>query len=284
MAENRQRLPGSWPPSAGSLSVPHAIDFALLGLVPVALVAVFTLPLNYREQLLFAVSDPTLLTAYTAPFVHLSYEHLLGNLLLYALAVPTGYVLSVSGGRRQLYRWAFVTFLVAFPLALAGLQFVFPRERILFGFSGLNSALVGLLCFMVVSHTSTHLSCTLQERDAPALLFFTIALITVLSIPTWAWMREIALVSAGSGLLYVGSLLAEMGVPTWSSVVDGWGDGNFELAVIGLGVLFVFPFLAFYRTSAGNAAIFDLYGHLLGYCLGFLIVYVFAVMVSPRVS
>jgi len=254
----------------------HPVDLSLLTLVPIALVGVFTLPLEVREQFVLDVTAPTVETAYASHYVHLNRTHLVGNLVAYALVAPVAYVLSAVSGRRRLFRTAFVTFLVAFPFALTGMQLVFPRERVLFGFSGINAAFFGLLSFVFVSYVSVHLSSSIDERDAPALLFFMLALITLLTVPSRAWMSELTLISAGIGLVYVGTVLLCAGPPDWGSLVDGWGGGRAELGIIGSGVLLLFPFLGFYQTFTGDGGIFDLYAHFLGYCLAFIVVYVSA--------
>lgn len=280
MAETHREGVDGWGAHGGWPRLSRPVDLALLIVVPVTLLVVFSSPLGLREQLVLDVSSPTVVTAYTSHYVHLEQAHLVGNLVMYALVAPTAYVLSVLSGKRWLFRWAVVTFLSVFPLVLSGMQLVFPRERILFGFSGINAALFGLLCFVLVSYVSVHLSSSIDETDAPALLFFTIALITVLSVPSRAWMSELTTLSIGIGLSYVVTLLLCIGVPEWGSVVEGWGGGRAEIGFIGLGVLLLFPFFGFYRTFTGDGAVFDLYAHFVGYALAFITIYVSAVILE----
>lgn len=159
-------------------SLMNLFDFVLIITVPIALLGVFLLPIETREQFVFSVSEPTIITAYTSYYVHLDQAHLLGNLLMYGLVAPTVYTLSVLSDKRWLFRRGFITILLAFPFALTGTQIGFPRERLLFGFSGINAAFFGLLCFVVVSYASIHLSSIIRERDAPVLLF-----LLLLSLP-----------------------------------------------------------------------------------------------------
>ena len=58
----------------------RVVDLLALCVPPSALVAVFTLPRATRRSLAFAYTDPTLLSAFTAHYVHLGADHLLGNL------------------------------------------------------------------------------------------------------------------------------------------------------------------------------------------------------------
>lgn len=54
------------------------VDPLALSAVPVALLAVFSLPLETRRSLAFDYVDPTLVTAFTAHYVHLGTAHLVG--------------------------------------------------------------------------------------------------------------------------------------------------------------------------------------------------------------
>lgn len=256
----------------------------LIGLVPVVLVGVFLLPQSVREQLVLESTDPTLVAAYTAYFVHIQEFHLVGNLLMYALVVPLTYLLAVLGGRRRLFVNAFLTFLLAFPFALTVFQLIFPRERLLFGFSGINAAFFGLLCFVVVSYAGRVVPSPLTEREAPALLFGTLAIVALVSLPSRAYPLEIALVSGILATVYVFSAVMNEGLPSFEQVrVETKRGGYVELGCIGLGVLVLFPFLAFQTVFVGDGTVYDVYVHLVGYCLGFLVVYVSAVT-DPRVD
>ena len=148
-------------------------------------------------------------------------------------------------GRRQLFWTTWLTLLVAFPFALSAMQLSFPDARTLLGFSGINAGFVGLLCFLVVSYAGTTLAAGIEERDAPALLFWTVGLISWVTLPPRAWRVELA-----------------------------------ELAVAGLCVLLAYPFLGFgAQTSLVTGdGVFDVYIHLLGYCLAFIVVYVFVLL------
>ena len=269
-----------WQAHDRSFGLLNPVDLLLLAGVPIVLLGVFVLPLQVREQLVFEVTDPTVLDAYVSHYVHLDQSHLFGNLLVYALVGPVTYPLSVLSGRRWLFRRALLTFLLVFPLVLSRMQQLFPRERILFGFSGINAALFGLLTFVLVSYVSTHLSSSIDESDAPALLFFMLSLITVIAVPSRAWMEEITLVSVGIGLIYVVALLLCVGVPDWRSIVDGWGGGRAEIALIGAGVLLLFPFVGFHQTFTGDGGVYDLYAHFLGYALAFIVMYIVTVIVD----
>jgi len=70
----------------------------VLAAVPVVLCAVFALPESTRRSLAFAYAEPTVLTAFTAHYVHLDVGHLAGNVAGYILLAGVGYALAVLGG------------------------------------------------------------------------------------------------------------------------------------------------------------------------------------------
>jgi hypothetical protein len=256
-------------------------DLLLLGAVPVVLVGVFQLPDATRTSLAFDVSEPTVVTAYTSYFVHLALSHLVGNVLVYLVVAPLAYLLLALSGQRQLFRWSLVAYLTVFPFALSTLQLVFPRSRVLVGFSGINAALFGLLCFGLVVYAGETLAHGIDERHSPILLFFTIAMIAFVTVPERAWSTEITAVSVLFGAGYLGAAVHESGLPSREAVGTAVGSsGYFELAGGGLGVLFAYPFVGFQENVIAGVGTVDAYVHLLGYCLAFIVVYVFVFVVD----
>ena len=90
-------------------------------------------------------------------------------------------------------------------------------------------------------------------------------------------MIEITAVSVGLGLVYVAGLLIRSGIPSLQTLITQWSGGRAELGVIGLGVLFLFPFLAFPQSVTQDETVFDVYAHLLGYCISFIMIYTAAI-------
>lgn len=250
------------------------VDLSLLAVVPLVLVSVFALPEATREALVFRVTEPTATTAYTAHFVHTSDWHLLGNVGIYLGVVPAVYLCCLLSGRRQLFRWTFLTVLAVFPFVLSGMQLAFPDDRLVFGFSGINAAFFGVLCFTLVSYVGRTLSRRVDERDAPALLFVLTALIAFVLLPDRAWRLELVSLSVGLGLVYVLVELATDGLPTRAELRDAVNrPGYVEFAGGGFGLVFAYPFVGF-QTGLSNGATLDVYVHVLGLCFGFLVVYV----------
>jgi len=257
------------------------LDPVLLALVPVVLIGAFQLPYATRVTFAFDVSEPTVVTAYTSYFVHLTWPHLLGNVLVYLVVGPLSYLLLVLSGRRRLFWWSLITFLTAFPFALSTLQLVFPRARLLVGFSGLNAALFGLLCFSIVGYAGATIAAGLDDRHSPILLFFTVAAIALVSVPSRAWPTEIAAASSCFGLAFLAAAVRESGLPdreALKAAIDS--PGYVELGGGALGVLFAYPIVGFQDTVIAGVGTVDAYVHLLGYCLAFIVVYAFVMVVE----
>jgi len=258
----------------------HPADVTLFFFVPLVLVGLYQLPQATRAALTFKTPAPTVMTAYTAHFVHMDASHLLGNLSVYLSVASLTYLLCVLADRRQLFLLTLVSLLVVFPFALSGMQLLFPRERIVFGFSGINAGFFGLLYVSLVSYVNRTISARIELEHAPALLFLTVGLIAWLSVPARGFRVEITAASIGLGLAYVALALRQVGLPTLAEVrvaVDR--PGYFELAGAGFGMALVYPYVGF-RDVIVPGGVLDVYAHLLGYCLAFIVVYVFLLVVE----
>jgi hypothetical protein len=255
------------------------VDLAALLAVPAVLVGVFQLPVETRQQLVFDRGAPTVLTAYTSHFVHLNGVYLLGNVLTYLFVGLLSYLLCVLSDRRQLFWTATFALLAVFPFALSTMQLVFPRERLILGFSGINGGFFGLLCFSLFAFARANLSDALDERFAPVLLFVTVALIALVVLPERAWRVEIAVAALAIAALYVGVALSASGLPSCAAIREATANpGYFELAGGALGALLSYPFVGFGAVVLTENSVVDVYVHLLGYALAFITVFSFVII------
>lgn len=246
-------------------------DVVAMGSVPVLLVAVFQLPEATRLGLTFHYTEPTLLTAYTAHFVHLEASHLGGNVAGYLLLVSVCYALAVLGGRRRFFLTAFAAFLSVFPPLLSGLNLAVPRTAMGFGFSGINMALLGLLPLLLVSYARRQFFPRLNLRHAPATFFLALAAVSLLALPSDAIVSSVAVASAGIGGLYLASVRRSWHLSpreTLSTLVARQGYG--DLLVVALALFIAYPFVGFPADVAGSGQVLNLYVHLLGFCLAFI--------------
>lgn len=249
----------------------RAGDIVLLALVPVVLVGVFLLPESTKRGLAFHYTQPTLLTAYTAHFVHLEATHLAGNLASYLLLASTCYTVAVLGNRRRFFLSAFAAFLLVFPLLLSVLNLAVPRNAIGFGFSGINMALLGILPLLLVSYARFQFFPHLRPRHAPPTFFLSLAGVSLLALPTTRVVASVTVTSTLVGSIYLAGLRASWDLSpmeTLSTIVSRNGYGDLLVAA---SVLFIaYPFVGFPTDIAGSGQILNVYVHLLGFCLAFI--------------
>lgn len=252
----------------------RVVDLVALVAVPILLVALFALPRQVRLDLALAYRNPTLLTAFTSHYVHLEVTHLLANLLAYGAVVPVAYVVGVLSGRRKTFLAAFATFVVAFPFVLSGLNLLFPRPRVGYGFSGIAMAFVGVLAVLLWEYLAVQFGETLDRDRSPVLFFLGVGIIAMRTLPsTRAGLAVVVLAVVGS-LLYLR--------PREADVIDGVLEtvrrgarypGHFHSAVWGVLIVVAIPFVAFHSSPAGAGTVLNVYSHALGYCLGYLVPY-----------
>lgn len=262
---------------AGELAArTRVLDLLALCLPPAALLAVFALPEATRRSLAFAYADPTPLTAFSAHYVHLGADHLLGNLAGYALLACVAYALATLSGRRRLFFTALVTYLGAFPFALSALNLAVPRDAIGFGFSGVNMALSGLLPVLWYCYARDRFAPSASVAALPAVFFALVGWIALLALPVSTARYGIAglaigvaaallavLYAASSDLRLPGSL---RGAARSVASRPGYGD----LLVVGAVVAVGYPVVGFPADPSGGGSVVNLYVHLLGFCLGFI--------------
>ncbi|CQH61761.1 uncharacterized protein HHUB_3538 [Halobacterium hubeiense] len=246
-------------------------DCLALAVVPAAALAVFALPPGTRESLAFAYRDPTLATAYAAHFVHFEFDHLAANLLGYALLAGFGYVLAALAGCRRLFGAAAATYVLAFPLALSGLNLAVPRDAIGYGLSGVNMAFAGLLGLVLVAYAS-RFDRRIRVRDAPGVFFAAVAVVSLVALPGGRVAFALAATSALLALAYaVSARTAWRSAPaSQPDVGSGWVD----VGVLGAVAFLGYPFVGFPAPSPVEGTVVNVYAHLLGFCLGFLVPYV----------
>lgn len=255
-------------------------DCLALAAVPVLVAAVFLLPTETRRGLAFAYHEPTTVSAFTAHFVHFRAEHLAANVLGYVLLAGFGYVLAALAGYRRLFAASAVTFLVAFPPVLSALNLAVPRRAIGYGLSGVNMAFAGLLGVVVVAYASQRLDHRVRVRHAPGVFFGALAIVAVVALPS----DTVTLAVAGAGVVVASAYLVSA-ARAWrtqsrrrsrreSSALTGLSSGWFDGGLLGSLLFFGYPFVGFPARGAVAGIQVNIYVHLLGFCLGFIVPYV----------
>lgn len=253
-------------------------EIIALAVVPAVLLGMFSLPIETKRNLAFSYVDPSLLTAFTAPFVHLQTYHLLGNVFAFLLLAGTGYVLAILADRRQLFTLALITYLIAFPPILSVLNLAVPRAAITYGFSGINMALAGFLPLVLTLYGSRRILIDIDHRHAPTLFFLAMALIALIAIPLSTITGAVAVAAGGAAIAYGYMSLVEIGATDSDQKLrfaPGASTGGWvELAALGGFIAIAYPLVGFPTEAAQSGVVLNLYVHFLGYSLAFLVPYI----------
>lgn len=248
-----------------------AADAALLAAVPLALAGVFALPESTRAAYVLDYRAPTAVAMYASHFVHFGVGHLATNVATYLLAVVPAYGYCVAAGRRTDFLAVFGAVLAGFPYALSWLNVVFVRSSVGYGFSGLAMAFLGFLPVALAAFARERLLPGVTLDHAPLLFFAGAATTGVLVASASPLALVVVVASVGAVAVYARSLWRAVGREALGAALGRAGDAEFAAG----GVVFVLaaPFVAFPPDAAGSGYVLNVYTHLLGFCLGFVVPY-----------
>lgn len=248
-------------------------DCVALAAVPATVAGLFVgLSTAQRRGLAFDYADPSPVTAFTAHYVHVSVGHFAANLVGFVLLAGTAYVLAVLSDRRELFGVAAVTYLGAFPFVLSGLNLALSRNAVEYGISGVNMAFAGLLGLLLVAYARRRVDGRVRLRYAPAVFFAAAAAVSLLAVESRSLALGIATVSALAAVGYVAVWWRRVADEPPSAAGDSgrWLDVGVLAAAVLVGGLYV----AFPDSGTGGDVVVNLYVHLLGFSLGFVVPYV----------
>lgn len=249
-------------------------DCVALGTIPALLIGLYFLPDAVKLAYTFDYSNPRITTAFTAHFVHLRAEHLLTNVVGFVLLAGTGYLLAVLTEQRRLFGIAATTYLVAFPPIISALNLAVPRDAITYGFSGIVMAFAGLLPLLLSIYAHRRLGLPIGLRRAPGVFFATLSVIALTAMPRTRTTVGIAVIASVVALAYFVS-----GGEFWRNEprlrrLLGHSSGWMELFLVGAGLTFAYPIIGFPTPVTPGTVVPNLYTHLLGYCLAFMVPYI----------
>jgi len=255
------------------------LDILLISAIPAVLFVLSQLRDTRQRSLAFNPDTPTILSAFTAHFVHFDGPHLSGNLWLYLLVVPMIYLLfALSDSRRDFFATGFPILFVA-PFLLSGLNLLLPRSgAIIVGFSGVAMAFVGVLPVALFRFLADRVPRSVGLTDALSLFFIGGALIAFRMAPIAIGLA----IGIPAGLIAV--LLAWRLLRKIRPIQPGElgrtvrNTGYVELAATAPIIFLVATFMAFPADPFQYGGVIDLSTHLVGYLLGFMLAFVFVGM------
>jgi len=265
----------------------RARDVLALLLVPAALTGIYLLPDGIRFRFALAYAHPTPLSLYLANFTHLTLEHLLSNLVGYLFVAPIAFVLCALADRKRMFWAVFTVYLTVFPFILSLLNVELSRNtaRIGLGFSGVLAAFFGFLPVALLWYTRRRFTGDVALQHAPLCFFTGVGILSLLALPVGQVAYAIAALAILGIAISGHRLLADLRELS----VDGFKHaaspaGYLEFAAIGLVLFFGFPFAAFPSVSIHNGQFTNLFLHLVGYSLGYLVPYMAFAIVNPNTS
>lgn len=249
----------------------------LLSLIPVGVIMsiiiwFFTLTESTRRTLSFAYADPSLRTAYTAPFVHFSATHLAGNVAVFLLVSGTFYALSRHTRTPWLFLSALVAALSIFPVTLSLLNLAVPRDAVTYGFSGVNMALVGFLPIAIGRYIEAKRRRPIDTTLLLAAFFLSISGIAMLAVPRSTLTFAVGTAGLALSVLFGGSFARHE--RRLANSHDRWRVSASDPAVVvGIGTWILLLATAFPQTVASGGSVTNVYVHFVGYALGFMTAY-----------
>lgn len=245
-------------------------DLAVFLVVPAVLTLAWLLVDPAPKALVFDPARPTMVTAFATHYVHASTSHLVGNVVVYLLAVGVGYPLALLGGCRRVYVTLVVGVLVVFPFLLSLVHLLYLGRGPILGFSGVSLGLVGLVPPFLVWFLRSRVLDGFELVDGLSLF--------LLGGAVGLWQSAGTFSAAGplAGALAVVAALAV--VPVGLRLSYGRSAGtNREiprghLTLIAISILVVLLAAATTAPTPGTAGIpgVTVVLHLLGYVLGFV--------------
>ena len=263
------------------------LDIGVITTVIVVLIGVYLFPASIQRALVFEYTEPTLLTAYTAHFVHFSVRHFIGNLTAFVLVSGTVYVISVEANRRRAFVKICATILIAFPIALSMLNLSIPRNSITYGFSGMNMAFVGFLPIVLTTYIERQWRYSLDTKILLLAFVLSVSYIAAVVLPNERFFGItvwIALVVA-LGILTVSFLLHAISerpanasrsrrVTRMSRFERIASNGPAAIPLVfGTALWVLFLSIGFTTPDATTGTVTNVYTHFLGYALGFITAY-----------
>ncbi|MBP1901951.1 membrane associated rhomboid family serine protease [Halorubrum trapanicum] len=236
------------------------------------IIGVFGLAESTRRTLSFAYADPSLWTAYTAPFVHFSAEHLAGNVAVFLLVSGAFYALSRHARTPWLFLSALVAALSIFPVTLSLLNLAVPRDAVTYGFSGVNMALVGFLPVAIGRYIEANRGEPIDTTLLLTAFFLSISGIAILAVPQSALTFAVGTAGVALSVLFGGSFVRHE--RRLANSHDRWrASASDPVVIVGTGTWILLLATAFPQTVAAGGSVTNVYVHFVGYALGFMTAY-----------
>lgn len=258
------------------------VEIAVLFSIPVLLAGIHAATTETtRAQFYFYLSEPSLYSAWTAAFIHSSWEHLEANSVAYLLATLTTYTIYAKWGQKRLMLGIFGIILITTPPVQSLIDYTVltvhlnatGSEAHTKGFSGVVGAFTGMLMASIGGYV-THRTNEVVGNNALLTVFF-LSAIVIFSVYTPSGH----ILVSSAGLLLVGFVIITYGIVTELNVHDlsdvrNRIDAAFwdvMLVYTSTVVALVLVYLSFPANPGGGETTANILAHLTGILYGFLV-------------
>jgi hypothetical protein len=241
-------------------------DLALISSVPILLSLIFLLPESIQNAMILDYGNYSIFNLWTSSFVHRGFDHLSNNLIAYCLLIGPIYLLFLLGDEQKLFRYTFLVLLFVLPFLIALINIAALGSGTGAGFSGIGSALFGLLPVSLFLFVHNKISEEIEPAHGVVLFLITTAIIAL----TYSG------VIVAAGILLFTALLTfydihQVGLVEIREVVAELTSmgGYFELVMIA-GLLSLFsPVVLFPSEIAQDGTTVNILTHYIGLLFGF---------------
>ena len=244
----------------------RASDLALIFSVPVLLSLIFLLPQSIQASLILDYGNYSIFNLWSSAYVHRGFNHFSNNLGAYCVLIGPIYLLFVLADERKLFRYTFLTLLLILPFVISLSNIAALGSGTGAGFSGIGSALFGLLPVSLFLFIHNKVSEDIEPAHGVVLFLIAVAIITQIYVG----------VTAAAGILLFAALLtihdiSQIGLEEVREAAAELSsmEGYFELVMI-TGLLFLLsPLMLFPQNIAQDGTTVNILSHYLGLLIGF---------------
>jgi|SRR3989344_702891 len=241
--------------------------------IPVLLcIIVFLLPSSWQEKLIFSHSTLNWWNWFTYIFTHETLTHLIGNMIIYSVAICLSYLI-LPGKERENSWLLIIIMLLLTPLVTVFLEMLFIPNMQGFsrGFSAIAAGTLGILCFAI----SRRIHIIFGNDPKKMSLLTSSYLIFIPSLAFLVWNLSHGLFAVAS-LLWVSLVVliiynAKQGKITSVNVPNMKDSLKICLGIIVL--LLGMPLLVPVVLKQTNGSVVDILAHFLGFLIGFFLMF-----------
>ena len=239
----------------------------ILSAVALILIGLFFLPHPLKKGFVLDTENPTIETAFISNYIHLTLEHLCGNLISYALISIFLLFLWSQLGYKNLNKNLILIFLV-FPIinslaCVIVFQEIIQKQMFANGFSAIVSALFGFLPYSIILYLKK-----VHKVDFNKSLLFIFLFSTILIVPIFyfnTFLLFIVILALAFSLKETSKDFTNI----FSSLSKKLRTKILFFISVSIFISFLFSLSMFPKSITYKEGVVNIFSHYLGYIFGF---------------